>query len=79
MTPRALRAVTAIEDLLVGWYRVRSEAAGERRPASLATPAGAAVWGAYVNAHLPSAEVNAEISPLSARRRRDPTSSWAPR
>jgi hypothetical protein len=61
LTPRALLAVSAVEDLLVDVYRLRAEAAGEGRTATLAAGSGATVWREYLGQHLASADVTADV------------------
>jgi hypothetical protein len=62
LTPRALLAVAAVEDLLVDLYRLRDQAKGEGRTASLSSPDDAAVWRNYVDTHLASAEVTVDAT-----------------
>jgi hypothetical protein len=65
LTPKALRAVAAIEDLLVALYRLRDQASREGRTATLASPNDAAAWREYVSRHLASAEVTADVIPTT--------------
>ena len=66
LTPRALLAVAAVEDLLVALHRLRDQASREGRTATLASPNDAAVWRDYVSAHLASAEVSADFLPATS-------------
>ena len=59
LTPRALLAVAAIEDLLIDLYRLNAQA-GEGA-ATLWSPGGAAIWREYLRAHLAGAEVTADL------------------
>ena len=61
LTPRAVLAVAAIEDLLVDLYRLREEATTEGRTATLSSPSGAALWREYLDKYLASVEVTAEV------------------
>ena len=61
LTPRALLAVSAVEDLLVALYRLRDQAEGQGRAATLWSPAGADVWREYLGAHLAGAEAIADV------------------
>ena len=61
MTPRALMAVAAVEDLLIDLYRLLDEASSEGRTATLSSPHGAAVWREYLSAHLAGAEGTADV------------------
>jgi hypothetical protein len=61
LTPRALLAVSAIEDLLVDLYRLRDQGSSEGRTATLWSPASADVWREFLAAHLAGAEATADV------------------
>jgi hypothetical protein len=76
LTERAKAAVSAVVDLLILTYRLRSRAFAEGRPASLFSPApsdDAALWMAFVRAHLASVAVSPELpgEPLTPLPRSD--------
>jgi hypothetical protein len=62
LTPRALLAVAAIEDLLVGMYRARAQPA----------PDSGEVWREYLSVHLAGAEGSADLSGFQPDGRRRP-------